>query len=82
MSTVLENHSIYVLIFDLSGNTVGTQASGYQKLAKNDRFWHFNELLSTQNVHVARFARNVECDFFVIFKHYECHLSSTKHFRK
>ena len=67
MSTVLENHSIYVLIFDLSGNTVGTQASGYQKLAKNDRFWHFNELLSTQNVHVARFARIVEWDFLLWF---------------
>ena len=24
----------------------------------------FNELLSTQNVNVARFARNIECDFF------------------
>ena len=29
-------------------------------------FCIFNELLSTQNVDVAR---NVECDFFVIFKH-------------
>ena len=28
-----------------------------------------NELLSTQNVNLARFARNVKCDFFVIFKH-------------
>ena len=28
----------------------------------------FDELLSTQNVNVARFARHVECDFFVIFK--------------
>ena len=27
-------------------------------------FGIFNELLSTQNVNVARFARNVECDFF------------------
>ena len=32
-------------------------------------FWHFGELLSTQNVNVARFARNVEWDFFEIFKH-------------
>ena len=31
-------------------------------------FGIFNELLSTQNVNVARFARNVECDFFGIFK--------------
>ena len=29
-------------------------------------FGVFNELLSTQNVDVARFARNDECDFFVI----------------
>ena len=27
----------------------------------------FNELLATQNVNVARFARNVECDFFCDF---------------
>ena len=27
-------------------------------------FGIFNQLLSTQNVNVARFARNVECDFF------------------
>ena len=26
---------------DLSGNTVGPQASGFQKFAKMDRFWHF-----------------------------------------
>ena len=31
-----------------------------------DLFGIFNELLSTQNVNVAR---NVECDFFVTFKH-------------
>ena len=31
-------------------------------------FGIFNELLSTQNVNVARFARNVEWDIFVIFK--------------
>ena len=31
-------------------------------------FGNFNELLSLQNANVARFARNVECDFFVIFK--------------
>ena len=26
---------------DLSGNTVWPQASGFQKLAKMDHFWHF-----------------------------------------
>ena len=31
-----------------------------RKPAKSDHFWHFNELLSNQNVNVARFARNVE----------------------
>ena len=43
--------------------------SGFQKLAKLDRFGiFFNELLSTQNVNEARFARNFECDFFYDFK--------------
>ena len=27
---------------DMSGNTVGPQASGFQKLPKMDLFWHFN----------------------------------------
>ena len=31
-------------------------------------FGIFNELLSTQNVNIARFARNVECDFFCDFQ--------------
>ena len=34
-------------------------------------FGIFNWLLSTKNVNVARFARNVEWDFFMIFKHRE-----------
>ena len=36
----------------------------FQKLAKTDHFWYFFiELLFTQNVNVARFARNLELDF-------------------
>ena len=31
-------------------------------------FGIFNELLSTQIINVARFARNVECDFFRDFQ--------------
>ena len=31
-------------------------------------FGIFNQLLSTQNVNVARYARNVECDFFCNFQ--------------
>ena len=31
-------------------------------------FGSLNELLSTQNVYVASFARNVECDFFEDFQ--------------
>ena len=31
-------------------------------------FGIFSELLATQNVNVARFARNVECDFFSDFQ--------------
>ena len=70
--TVLENYSkcriwpFLILAFstnfcpieiDLSGNTVWPQASGSQKLAIFDIF---NEMLSTQNVNIARFTRNVE----------------------
>ena len=40
----------------------------FQKIAKMDQFGIFNQLLSTQNVNVARFARNVECDFFCDFQ--------------
>ncbi len=54
---------------DLSGNSVWPQALGFQKLAKLEHFWHFfNELLSTQKVNVARFARNVEWDYFCDFQ--------------
>ena len=35
-------------------------------------FCIFNELLATQNVNVARFARNVECDFFSEFQTLWC----------
>ena len=35
---------------------------------KIDHFWHFWWALSTQNENVARFARNVECDFFCYFQ--------------
>ena len=53
---------------DLSGNTVWPQASGFQKLVKMDNFGIFNLLLSIQNVIIARFARNVEWDFFCDFQ--------------
>ena len=43
------------------------------KLLKNVAFeffllWNLHQLLSTQNVNIARFARNVECDFFYDFQ--------------
>ena len=38
------------------------------QVVKTRLFGNFNELLSTQNVKVARFARNVECDFLVDFQ--------------
>ena len=50
-------------IFYLSGNTIWPQASGFQKLAKLTSFGIFSELLCSQNVNVARFARNAEWDF-------------------
>ena len=55
----------------MSGNTVWPQA--FEKLTKIDHIWNFS--LSTQNVNVARFARNVERDFSVIFKHFEAILN-------
>ena len=41
----------------------------FKKLAKSTIFGIINELLSTQNWNVARFARNIEWDFSIIFKH-------------
>ena len=50
---------------DLSANTVWPKNSGCKDSSK----WTiFDELLSTQDVNVARFARNVECDFFHDFQ--------------
>ena len=53
---------------DLSGNTVWPQVTGFQKLAKIDHFGIFDEFLSIHNVNVARFARNIECDFLGDFQ--------------
>ena len=53
---------------DLSGNTVWPQSSDFQKHAKLTIFGIFNELLSTQNVNIARFARNVEWDILSDFQ--------------
>ena len=52
----------------MSGNNIWPQASGFQKLPKLTIFGIFNQLLSTQNVNTARFARNVEWDFFCDFQ--------------
>ena len=45
---------------DLSGNTFWPKASGFQNLAKFNILGIFNEILSTQNEDVTRFAPNVE----------------------
>ena len=47
----------------------------YQKLAKLTFLGIFDAIWSTQNVNVARFARNVEWDFFVIFNQCVAYLS-------
>ena len=52
----------------LSGNTAAAKFRLSKKSPKLTIFGNFNELLSTQNVNVARFARNVECDFFGDFQ--------------
>ena len=49
---------------DLSGNTVQV----FKNSPKLTILGLFDELLSTQNVIVDRFARNVECDFFCDFQ--------------
>ena len=65
-----ENRHIFCpILTDLSGNTVCPQATGFQKLAKLTIFGIFNELLSPQNVNVARFARLVNKTFSGILKH-------------
>ena len=60
--------NFYPITTDLSGNTVWPQTSGFKKLTKLTIFGISNERLSTQNVNVARFARNVEWDFFCDFQ--------------
>ena len=52
----------------VSGNTVWQQALDFQKLAELTIFSILKYILSTQNVSVARFARNVEWDFFCDFQ--------------
>ena len=42
-----------------AGNTVCMQVSNFQKFAKLTIYGTFKELLSTQNVNVARYARNI-----------------------
>ena len=53
---------------NLSGNTVWHEASASQKLTKIEYFDIFNQLLSTLNVKVARFAHNIEWDVFYCFQ--------------
>ena len=55
---------------DLSGNTVWPQASGFQKLAKMDHFWHFK--LTYVHSKCKRSSLRSQCwneTFSVIFKH-------------
>ena len=54
------------------GNTIWPKASGFQKLAKLTIFGIFNEVLPTVKVNGARFARNVEWDFFCDFRTLLC----------
>ena len=53
---------------NLSCSIVWLQVSGFQNSPKLITFGIFNQLLSTQNVNVARFARNVKWDFFCDFQ--------------
>ena len=70
--SILAFSTIYSFIkIDLSGNTVWPQASNFKNSPKLNIFGIFNTLWATQNINVARFARNIEWHFFVIFKHRE-----------
>ena len=83
ISTVFENHpKCRIWIFDfwyflpifvlLKLTCLVTLFDRKLQVFKNSPKWTifglFNELLSTQNVNVARFARNVEWDFFCDFR--------------
>ena len=81
-TTVFQNHSKCLIEFfkfgifhqldqlenNLSGNTVWPQATILQKVAKLTIIGIFDELLSPQNVNVARFARYIEWDVFCDFQ--------------
>ena len=62
--------SIFVLLklTCLLSNTVWPNTSDFQKKPKLSIFGIFNAFLSHQNINVARFARNIECDFFWDFQ--------------
>ena len=71
---MFENHQKYRIsifqfwhfspICDLSGNTVWSQASGFQKLSKLTIFGTFNELLSNENENdVLTMLNDFFCDF-------------------
>ena len=49
-------------------NSVWPQTSGFHNSPKLTTFGIFSELLSTQILNVARFARSVEWDFFFDFQ--------------
>ena len=81
MTTVFENHQKCLVLSQKRLCNFGIfhqfcpnwpvwpQNSGFQKLAKIVYILGiFNELLSNQNVNIARFARNVEWDFFSDFQ--------------
>ena len=67
-SILVISNNFYPIKSDLTGNAVRPQASGFQKLAKLTIFGIFDKLLFTKNINLARFARNVECDFFCDFQ--------------
>ena len=60
--------SILVFFTDFCLETLFDRKLHFQKIAKLTFFGISNELLSTQNVNVARFARNVEWNFLCDFQ--------------
>ena len=58
------------LAFSTNVSPMKSNPSGNTVCQDSSKWTIFDELLSTQNVNVARFARNIECDFLDDFQTY------------
>ena len=68
LNLVIFHHFFVLLKVTCLVTLFGRKLQVLKKLVKMNYFWHFWQFLSTQNVNVARFARNVEWDLFRDFQ--------------